>query len=87
MLNTFLNQTYILAAFNDEMSKKILFSKINKVLRSTTQGSIHRDLMKKYTFIILRTFAEYWSFSDEFSELNIRTIWLGPSVDFSWWLF
>ena len=38
-LSTFLNQTYILALFNGERSNVILFSKINRFLRSTTQGS------------------------------------------------
>ena len=46
LLNTFLNQTYILAVLNSERSKVILFSKINQFLRSMTQGSIRTDLIK-----------------------------------------
>ena len=59
LLNTFPNQTYILAVFNEKASKVILFWKINRFLRSTTQGSIHRDLIKKnYNYI---TRFKFWS--------------------------
>ena len=49
LLNTFLNQTYILTVLNlnEKASKVILFWKINCFLNSKTQGSIHRDLIKK----------------------------------------
>ena len=43
----FLNQTYILAAFNEKASKAISFWKINRFLRSTTQSSNWRH---KYHF-------------------------------------
>ena len=46
LFNTFLNQTYFLAVFNDKASKRILFKK-NRFLRSRTQGSIQRELIKK----------------------------------------
>ena len=46
-VKTFLIQTYKLAVFKGERSKVILFSKINLFLRSATQGSIRRDLIKK----------------------------------------
>ena len=46
LFNTFLNQTYFLAVFNDKASKRILFKK-NRSLRSRTQGSIQRELIKK----------------------------------------
>ena len=42
---TFL-KTYILAVVYDQTSKVILFKKINRFLRSATQGSIDRDLIK-----------------------------------------
>ena len=47
----FKTQTYLLAVFNDETSKVILFLKNVSILRSKTQGSIHRDMIKK-TLII-----------------------------------
>ena len=43
----FKNQIYILAVIIDKASKVILFWKINRFLRSTTQGLKHRDLIKK----------------------------------------
>ena len=43
----YLNQTYILALGNDETSKLILFSKINRFLRSTTQRVETQKLDKK----------------------------------------
>ena len=42
-----LNQPFILAVFNDEMSKVILFLNTNRFLSLMTQGSIGRDLIKK----------------------------------------
>ena len=47
LVKTYCNQTYILAVFNGERSKVILFSKISRFLHSTTQGSIRTDLIKK----------------------------------------
>ena len=51
VVTDFLNKTYILAVFKGERSKVILFSKINRVLRSMTQGSIRLDLIKKCIII------------------------------------
>ena len=48
----FLIQTYILAVFNGGTSKVILFFKINRFLRLTTQGWKHTDLIKKWIIII-----------------------------------
>ena len=42
----FINQTYSLIAFNDELIKVVLLKKY-RFLRSTTQGSIRRDSKKK----------------------------------------
>ena len=49
-MKTFLIQTYILAVFKGETFKVILFSKINRFIRSTTQGSIRTDLIKKNNY-------------------------------------
>ena len=58
LLNTFLNQSFIWAVFKGNSSKVILFSKINKFLRSTTQGSIRTDL-KKMLIIIIQPDSNY----------------------------
>ena len=39
MFNTFLNQTYVLAVFNSEMSKLILFLKLYLFLRSMSNAT------------------------------------------------
>ena len=46
-VKNFLSHTFILAVFNHKTSTVILSKKINRLLRSTTQGSIHRELIKK----------------------------------------
>ena len=43
-VKAFLIQTYILSIFDGKRSKVILFSKIKRFLRSTTQGSRRTDL-------------------------------------------
>ena len=63
LLNTFTNQAYILAVFNENASKVILFWKINRFLRSTTQGSIHRDLIKKWIVIIYPDFNFVYTYT------------------------
>ena len=47
----FLIQTYILAVFKGETLKVILFSKLNRFLRSMTQGSIRTDKKMDYNYI------------------------------------
>ena len=56
LVNAFLNQTYMLAVVNGERSKVILFSKINRFLRSKTQGSISIDLIKKMNYNYITRF-------------------------------
>ena len=51
-VKTFFIVTYILAQFNGETSKVILVKKINRFLRSMTQGLINRDFIKKIIIII-----------------------------------
>ena len=43
-----------MAVFSDKASKVILFWKINRFLRTTTQGSIRTDLKKKL-FLVLKS--------------------------------
>ena len=50
LLKTFVNQPYILAVFNDNTTKAILFF-LNRLLCSTTKSLIRRDLTKKYNYI------------------------------------
>ena len=52
LLYTFVIQTYILVVFNENASNVILILKINRFLRSMTQGSIHslNDLNSVYPY-------------------------------------
>ena len=46
----------MLAVFKGESLKVILFSKINRFLRSTTQGSILTDVIKKMNYNCINRF-------------------------------
>ena len=68
LLNTFFNQTNILAVFNDITSKGSLFFLIRFVC-STIQGSIHRDLIKKM-YHNFKTRFKCWLFLNPLLKLT-----------------